>query len=70
MAVPRLVTFTVLDEESVPSSPATVTINFRSIDNPPVVDLNGPQQSGRDYITTYTEGGAPVMVRMTLYLVL
>lgn len=61
-AVPRQVTFTVLDEENEPSPPATVIINFVSIDNPPVLDLNGPQQSGRDYITTFTEGGEPVMV--------
>lgn len=58
-AVPRHVTFVVVDddEESGQSNPAIVMINFQSIDNPPVLDLNGPQQPGRDNWVTFVEGG-------------
>ena len=45
-----------MDEEGGQSLPATVIINFESIDNPPVLDLNGPQEAGRDYTATYLEG--------------
>lgn len=40
------------------------TVNFASVDNPPVVDLNGPAQAGRNYTTQYSEGSQPVSVRM------
>ena len=51
------------DEDSTVSAPATVTINFDSIDNPPVLDLNGPQQPGSSYSTTFQEGDPFIMVR-------
>lgn len=54
------------DEDSGQSNTAMVIINFESIDNPPVLDLNGPQLPGRDYSVSYAEGSNPVMVRCDL----
>lgn len=59
---PRVVTFVVADQLSLFSQPATATINFNSIDNPPVLDLNGPTQPGNDRSVIYTEGDSPVEV--------
>lgn len=59
---PRVVTFVVTDQLSLPSLPATATINFNSIDNPPVLDLNGPAQPGNDFSVIYTEGDPSVRV--------
>lgn len=50
------------DEDSGQSNPAVVVVNFESIDNPPMLDLNGPQQPGRDNTVTYVEGSDPAMV--------
>ena len=61
--MPRVVTFIVADELSIQSEPAIVTINFQSIDNPPVLDLNGPQRAGRDSSVTFQEESDPIMVR-------
>ena len=63
--MPRQVTLVVVDtdEESGQSNTAMVTINFESIDNPPVLDLNGPQSPGRDNSVSYAEESDPVMVR-------
>jgi hypothetical protein len=51
------------DEDSGQSNTAMVTINFASVEFQPVLDLNGPQQPGRDFSVTYAEGSSPVMVR-------
>lgn len=51
-----------MDEEGGQSPPAMVVINFESIDNPPVLDLNGPQEAGRDYQTSYLEGNDSISV--------
>lgn len=60
---PRTVTIVVIDELSSQSNVAMATVNFNTIDNPPVLDVNGPSSSGNDNLTTfYTEGGAPVGV--------
>lgn len=63
-AQPRHVTFVVVDddEESGQSLPAIVMINFESIDNPPILDLNGAQEPGRDYFTTFLEESDSIMV--------
>ena len=50
------------DAESSQSNVAVVVINFETIDNPPVLDLNGPQQPGRDHSETYVEGNNPIQV--------
>ena len=55
-------TFVVSDEGGSQSNTATARINFESIDNPPVLDLNGPQQAGTSYLATFTEGGLPIPV--------
>lgn len=59
---PRLATFVVVDQLGGQSAPATATINFNTIDNPPVLDLNGPALAGNNYMTIYTEGDSPVQV--------
>ena len=69
-AQPRVVRFVVVDELSDQSEPAVVTVNFQSIDNPPVLDLNGPQQPGRDISVTYVEESDPIMVSFCLVLTL
>ena len=62
--VPLEVSFIVVDndEASEQSNPASVVINFESIDNPPILDLNGPQQPTRDNAVTFVEGSDPIMV--------
>ncbi len=57
-----MVTFIVIDLLSQISEEAMATINFASIDNPPVVDLNGPFVPGRGSFVQFFEGTGPVMV--------
>ena len=59
---PRVVTFVVSDPMGAQSNPATATIIYRSVDNPPILDLNGLLQPGNNYVTTFTEGGTPIPV--------
>ena len=59
---PRAVTFVVSDQLGGQSQPATATINFNTIDNPPVLDLNGPTSPGNDHTIMYTEGSPAVQV--------
>ena len=40
----------------------TLAICFTSIDNSPIIDLNGVMQSGRNYSTEFVEEGDPVAV--------
>ena len=54
------------DVDSTQSDPAVVMINFNHIDNPPVLDLNGPL-GGRDYTSVFTEGADPVMVSIYVH---
>ena len=42
-------------------------INFESIDNPPILDLNGPLQPGTNFVTSFTEGGTPISVRKSVH---
>ena len=60
---PRVVTFVVSDELGSQSNTAMATINFESVDNPPILDLNGPLQPGTNFMTLFTEGGMPIPVR-------
>lgn len=62
---PRDVTFVVSDELGTQSNTATARIIYSSVDNPPILDLNGPQQSGNDYATTFTEGEPSIPVSAT-----
>ena len=59
---PRSVTFVVSDPEGGQSNIATATIVYNSVDNAPILDLNGPFQPGNDYVTSYTEGETPIPV--------
>ena len=56
-------TFIVSDELASQSNTAMATINFESVDNPPILDLNGPLQPGTNFMTSFTEGGTPISVR-------
>ncbi len=60
---PRIVTFVVSDELGSQSNSAMATINFESVDNPPILDLNGPLLPGTNFVTSFTEGGMPISVR-------
>lgn len=62
--MPRVATFVVLDQLSGQSNVAMATVNFNTIDNPPVLDTNGPASSGNDITTLYTEGNSPVPVNI------
>ncbi len=66
--MPRQVTFVVTDEIGQASAPANVILNFNLLDNPPVLDLNGPGVPGNNYATSYSEEAAPVQVGGSLIL--
>lgn len=54
-----------IDSQS--SEVAVATVFFTSVDNPPVLDLNGPNQSGRNYSTQYTEESSAVQVSGSIH---
>ena len=45
-----------------PSNEAMVTVFIQSVDNPPVLDLNGPGATGRNHTISYSEGALPIQV--------
>lgn len=51
------------DIEAELSEAAVATVLFTNVDNPPVLDLNGPLQPGRNHSTTFTEGSPAISVR-------
>jgi len=53
--------FTVNDGQ-VDSTEALVTVNIDPVNDPPVVDLNGPDGAGIDFAATFTEDGGAVAV--------
>ena len=55
-------TFIVTDQMGSQSNAAMARINFDSVDNPPILDLNGPLQPGTNYETSFTEGDAAISV--------
>ena len=55
----REVQFTVYDEQS--TSMATTFITFSQVNNPPIVDLNGPE-AGTNYSSTFYEDTDPIKV--------
>ena len=61
-----MITFVVIDSEINPaqSADAVATVFFTSVDNPPVLDLNGPTEPGRNDSTQYTEGSQSIAVSM------
>ena len=52
----------VSDIEGLGSETAVAMVFVQSVDNPPVLDLNGPSQPGRNHSTSYTEGSSPILV--------
>lgn len=61
-ASPREVSFVVIDTIGDQSNLALATINFVNVDNPPVLDLNGPFEPGRNFTTEYLEGADAIKV--------
>ena len=57
----------VTDEDGAQSIPAIATIMFNMSDNKPLLDLNGPLQSGFNYTINYNEDTQmPIPVRVAL----
>ena len=57
----------VSDIDGLGSETAVAMVFVQSVDNPPVLDLNGPSRPGRNHSTSYTEGSSPILVSDTLY---
>ena len=47
--------------EPLTSDPKVATVLVESVDNPPVLDLNGPSQPGRNHNISFTEN-SPIQV--------
>ena len=56
----REIEFTVSDGEL--TAVSTAEVGVASVNDPPVVDLNGRLQAGIDHVTSFTEGGDPVVI--------
>ena len=65
--LPRMISFTATDSSGLTSEQTFVFINFESVDNPPVIDLNGNFIPGVNFSTVFSEGGSMIPVRY-LYL--
>lgn len=65
---PRLIIFTATDNVGDTSMEARAIVNFESIDNPPMVDLNGNLIAGVNFSTMFTEGSSMIPVRSMLHL--
>lgn len=61
----RQVEFTVSDGNMV--TMATTLVTFNLVNDPPILDLNGPQQ-GNDFVTDFFEGSLPVPTSSELVL--
>ena len=55
----RVFTFIVTDNVN-SSLPATVALDLRPVNDPPVLDLSGPR-AGLNFSTTYVEDGVPIL---------
>ncbi len=65
---PRVVDITVTSDD-LTSAAATATVNVVAMTDPPVVDLNGADDGGLGFQTTFTEGGDAVAIVDTDLLV-
>ena len=54
--MPREVSFTVTDDLGDVSSPAVARVTFNTVDDTPLLDLNGLQQFSVNTSIQYTEG--------------
>ena len=61
-------TVVVSDELGSQSNTAMATINFESVNNPPILDLNGPMQPGTNFMTSFIEGETPIPVRKSPFI--
>lgn len=62
-----MIIFTATDNVGLTSLEAFALINFESVDNPPMIDLNGNLTAGVNFLTVFTEGSSMIPVRY-LYL--
>lgn len=62
--------FTVIDEFGSIGNQATAFVTFNSTDDSPILDLNGPIQSGLDYSVQFIEGSAPIKVDCSLQIII
>ena len=60
---PRMISFIAADEVGATSMQAFAIINFESIDNPPMIDLNGNMIAGMNFSAVFTEGSSAIPVR-------
>ena len=60
---PRMISFIAADEVGATSMQAFAVVNFESIDNPPMIDLNGNMIAGMNFSTVFTEGSSAIPVR-------
>jgi hypothetical protein len=58
----RVVTVTPVNLNDIPGVPDSVTVVFNATNNPPLLDLNGQQAPGRDFVTVFEEGSGPIFV--------
>ena len=61
--LPRLISFTASDDSGATSREAFAIINFESVDNPPMIDLNGRSTPGVNFSTVFLEGSDMIPVR-------
>nr|MCU0566371.1 DUF4347 domain-containing protein [Oculatellaceae cyanobacterium Prado106] len=64
----RTLNITVNDGD-ITSNITTTTMAVQAVNAPPVVDLNGSNDVGNNYSTTFTEGGSPVAIADTDLLI-
>ena len=62
-----MISFTATDDVGSTSQEAFALINFESVDNRPIIDLNGNLIAGANFSTVFTEGSSMIPVRY-LYL--
>ena len=58
-----MISFTATDDFGLTSLEAIALINFESVDNPPMIDLNGNLIAGVNFTTVFTEGSSMIPVR-------
>ena len=59
-----MISFTATDDVGATSLEAAFAlINFESVDNPPMLDLNGNSIAGVNFSTVFTEGSSMIPVR-------
>lgn len=63
---PRLISFIATDNVGAASMRALAIVNFKSVDNPPMIDLNGNLVAEMNFSTVFTEGSSAIPVRYNI----